>query len=90
MNNVVQVISLEALQEKQKEIEVDMQTDTGDLSELFELFVGFDDEEDNEKDYDAYKELSFPIFEKTDHWDNRNYEPTEWELWLKECGTNAY
>jgi hypothetical protein len=89
MSEVVQVMSLEELQEKQNQIIKDTETD--DLSELFEFFEDLEEADTvTEYDFDVYKELSFRSFEKTDRWDNRNYEPTEWELWLKECGTNAY
>jgi hypothetical protein len=47
-------------------------------------------DEDDEDEFSSYKELSLNKFEKTDRWDARNYEPSEWELYLRELGTNAY
>jgi hypothetical protein len=47
-------------------------------------------EEDEDDEFGSYKPLLLNKFEKTDRWDSRNYEPTEWELYLRELGTNAY
>jgi hypothetical protein len=61
-----------------------------DLDDVFDIQDALLDELEDEDFEDPYGKGYVPNLEHTDRWDTRNYNPTDWEIYLKELGTQGY